>query len=67
MNLREEIYNLLDESARVKAEYYTDEILKLILKRIDELRHTDELEYQDEEVDYGITLFHDMIKKELLK
>ena len=37
MKLRKEIYNLLDESARVKAGYYTDEIIKLFEKTIDKV------------------------------
>ena len=36
-SLREAIYNLLDESARVKAGYYTDAIVKLIEERLDKM------------------------------
>lgn len=77
-SLRAEIKNTLDalmgecEGIRVpepESTKYTNAILSIFEKRIEELYQNDEvLGYSgDAEVSYGITLFHDMIKKELLK
>jgi hypothetical protein len=44
--LRDEIYNLLDQSARIDSGYYTEEIIKLVEKRIDELIADSERRYE---------------------
>lgn len=74
--LREEIIEFLGSNDAyvlneefIDTEHCGDQILKLIEKRIEEAYQSDEvIGYSgDAEVSYGITLFHNMIKKELLK
>lgn len=72
--LREEIDQLLYEEmfepyGISQTNFIRNGVLRILEKRIEELYQNDEvLGYSgDAEVSYGITLFHDMIKKELLK
>jgi hypothetical protein len=54
-SLRDEIYNLLDQSARIDSGYYTEEIIKLIEKRIDD-------KIEETELILGTTGLSDSIK-----
>jgi hypothetical protein len=60
LSLRDQIYNVLDESARVKAGYYTDIILKLFEKKIDEMWNKTNYAIDGEG-------FYQDLKKEILK
>jgi hypothetical protein len=75
--LRDEIYNVLDESGRVKAGYYTDIILKLIEKKTDYIHEIKE-EYNYEGhyhggdefwsgYELGFEKAFEIIKQEMLK